>query len=180
MIDARNVKPSSFMSLEKDYELIVTKMLKDNNLLKLLYYTTEDAMERPNITKEEVQSIVDNNILIVPRIPIDKTVFNYVIINFDNFYPNDTNPYYRDNSISFDILCHYSVWNLGDFRLRPYKIAGEIDGMFNNQHLTGIGLLEFSGANQLLINDQIGGLTLTYRAVHGNDDKLKELPNGRS
>lgn len=180
MIDARNVKPSSFMSLEKDYELIVGKMLKDPTLMKLLYYTTEDAMEKENVTQEDIASILENNIKIVPRIPVDPVVYNYVIISFDSFVPNDTNPYYRDNLITFDILCHYSTWNLGDFRLRPYKIAGEIDGMFNNKHLTGIGLLEFSSANQLLINDQIGGLTLTYRAVHGNDDKLKELPNGRS
>jgi hypothetical protein len=30
--------------------------------------------------------------------------------------------------------------------LRPYKIAGEIDSMFNLKKLTGIGYLEFMGA----------------------------------
>jgi hypothetical protein len=36
---------------------------------------------------------------------------------------------------------------LKDFELRPYKIAAEIDTMFNNKHLSGIGLLQFMGAN---------------------------------
>jgi hypothetical protein len=35
---------------------------------------------------------------------------------------------------------------LEDFALRPYKIAAEIDSMFNNTHLTGIGELQFIGA----------------------------------
>jgi hypothetical protein len=31
--------------------------------------------------------------------------------------------------------------------LRPYKIAAEIDSMFNRKKLTGIGEIEFLGAN---------------------------------
>jgi len=58
-----------------------------------------------------------------------------------------TNPAYRDNIISFDIVCHFDQWNLGNFALRPYKIAAEIDSMFNNKRLTGIGKIEFLGAN---------------------------------
>ena len=50
-----------------------------------------------------------------------------------------TNPAFRDNIISFDIVCHFDQWNLNNFALRPYKIAAEIDSMFNNQRLTGIG-----------------------------------------
>jgi hypothetical protein len=34
-----------------------------------------------------------------------------------------------------------------DFELRPYKIAAELDYMFNGKHLTGIGKLEFLGAS---------------------------------
>jgi hypothetical protein len=34
-----------------------------------------------------------------------------------------------------------------DFELRPYKIAAELDSMFDRKHLTGIGELQFVGAN---------------------------------
>jgi hypothetical protein len=34
-----------------------------------------------------------------------------------------------------------------DFELRPYRIAAELDSMFNNKRLTGIGDVEFLGAN---------------------------------
>jgi hypothetical protein len=47
------------------------------------------------------------NIKIVPKLYIDGSVLNYIIISFDNFTPNATNPEFRDNIISFDIICHF-------------------------------------------------------------------------
>jgi hypothetical protein len=99
-----------------------------------------------------------------------------VIISFDNFTPNTTNPEFRDNIISFDIICHFEQWQLKDFQLRPYRIAAEIDTMFNGKHLTGIGNLEFMGANQIILNDEFAGLSLMYSAIHGEEDK-KNMPN---
>jgi len=77
----------------------------------------------------------------------------YVIISFDNFTPNATNPEFRDCTLNFDILVHPDHWNLGNFALRPYKIAGELDGMFDKTKMTGIGELQFAGANNLVLND---------------------------
>jgi hypothetical protein len=59
--------------------------------------------------------------------------------------------------------------------LRPYKIAAEIDSMFNDKHLTGIGKLEFLGANQMILTDEFAGLCLMYQAIHGEEDKKNML-----
>ena len=48
--------------------------------------------------------------------------------------------------------------------------------MFNDQKLTGIGRLEFLGANQIILTDEYAGLCLTYQAIHGEEDK-KFMPN---
>ena len=167
---------SSFLSVEKDLELITNKMLKNERLKRLLYYTTNDALDKENISEEATYELFGKNIKIVPKLYIDGSVLNYIIINFDNFTPNTTNPEFRDNILSFDIICHFDQWHLKGFLLRPYKIAAEIDSMFNGKHLTGIGDLEFMGANQLPINEEFSGFTLVYRAIHGDEDK-KNLPN---
>ncbi len=86
-------------------------------------------------------------IKIVPKLYVDNSVLNYIIVSFDNFTTNRTNPEFRDNIIEFDIICHFDQWQLKDFQLRPYKIAAEIDSMLDGQRLTGIGKLEFLGAN---------------------------------
>jgi hypothetical protein len=73
--------------------------------------------------------------------------------------------------IEFDIICHFDQWMLQDFQLRPYRIAAEIDSMFNNKHLTGIGTLQFSGATQIVLTNEYAGLCLMYSAIHGEEDK---------
>jgi hypothetical protein len=90
--------------------------------------------------------LIKNNIKIVPKLYVDGTVLNYIVISFDNFSPS-SNPEFRNNVIEFDIICHFDQWQLEDFALRPYKIAAEIDSMLNGKHLTGIGNVEFMSAN---------------------------------
>ena len=168
---------SSFISIEKDMGTIIDMMLKNNRLKKLLYYNLENCLFQENLTEDQsLELIEDGYIRMVPKLYVDKDILNYIIISFDNFTPNMTNPEFRDNIISFDIICHFNQWQMPNFQLRPYKIAAEIDTLFNNRHLSGIGELQFLGANQILINDEFGGISLMYSAVHGEDDKINS-PN---
>ena len=175
MVKKMPLAKSSFLSTEKDMDLIVSAILKNERLKRLLHYTTRDALNRKNLTEDESLEIYSKNIKLVPKLDVDNSVLNYLIISFDNFTPSG-NPEFRDNIIEFDIICHFDQWQLQDFALRPYKIAGEIDSMFNGKHLTGIGELNFLGMNQMILTDEFAGLCLMYSAVHGEEDK-KFMPN---
>ena len=114
-------------------------------------------------------------IKIIPKLYVDNSVLTYIIISFDNFIASE-NPEFRDNVIEFDIICHYDQWQLNDFNLRPYRIAAELDSMIDKKKLTGIGLIEFVGANEILLTDEFAGVCLMYRTYHGGEDK-KLMPN---
>ena len=174
-IDNAKMPKSSFLSMEKDTSLIINKMLDNPRLKRLLYYTSKDALNRPNLNEDQSLDLINKNIKIVPKLYVDGSVLNYIVINFKNFTPSE-NPEFRDNIIEFDIICHFDQWQLQDFALRPYKIAAEIDSMFNNTHLTGIGLLQFVGATQTVLTDEFAGVCLLYEATHGGEDK-KFMPN---
>lgn len=170
---------SSFLSVEKDMDIIVNMILKNDRLKKLLYYTTKDCLDRPNLTEDESLELFEENIKWIPRIILGdgSEAKNYLMINFDNFSPNFSNPEFRDNILEFDIMCPYELWNLGDFSLRPFKIAAELDTIFNHQRLTGIGQLEFLSASKVVENTY-GGLCLRFLAIHGEEDKKYPLnPN---
>ena len=169
---------SSFLSVEKDMGIITNMMLKNNRLKKLLYHTTKDCLKKPKLTEDQTVELIGKNIKMVPKLTVDGSVLNYIIVTFDNFTRTE-NPEFRDNIIEFDIICHFDQWQLQDFQLRPYMIAAEIDTMFNEKHLTGIGTLNFLGANQIILTDEFAGLCLMYRAVHGEDDK-KHSPTEKS
>ena len=161
---------SSFLSMEKDMGLIVNMIMKNDRLKKMLFYTSRDCLDKPNVTEDDTFEMFGKQIKIVPKLYVDGSVLNYIIISFDNFTPSG-NPEFRDNIIEFDIICHFDQWHMKDFSLRPYKIAAELDTMFNEKHLTGIGTLQFLGANQMILTDEYAGLCLMYQAVHGEEDK---------
>ena len=79
---------SSFLSTEKDMNLIVSAMIKNERLKRLLHYTSADALNRKNLTEDETLELFGKNIKIVPKLTVDKSVLNYIIISFDNFTPS--------------------------------------------------------------------------------------------
>jgi len=104
--------------------------------------------------------------------PEHEEIKTYLIFSFDNFRTNETNPQFRDCNVHIDVLCHTDYWDLGNFRLRPLKICGYIDGILNNARLSGIGTFQFLGCNELVLDETLSGYTLTYFAIHGTDDVL--------
>ena len=174
-IETYTYPKSSFLSLEKDMSIIVQTLMKNERLKRLLHYTTKDCLDKPDLTEEESLELIGKNIKLVPKLYVDGSVQNYIIVSFDNFTSNATNPEFRDNIIEFDIICHFDQWQLKDFQLRPYRIAAEIDSLLDGSHLSGIGELQFLGANQMILTDEYAGLCLMYSAIHGEEDKKDML-----
>ena len=168
---------SSFLSIEKDMDIIVNKIYKNPRIQRLLYYTTSDALDKPNLTDDQQLELLEHNIKIVPKIKVDNVKYNYLLISFNNFLLSN-NPEFRDNIIEFDIICHLDNWQLRDFALRPFKIAAELDYMFNKKKLTGIGTLEFLSAQEKVLSDEYAAVCLKYIAYHGGEDKYNQ-PNPR-
>ena len=167
---------SSFLGIAKDTSFITNKLLENKKLLKLIYYNSKDWESKPDLTADQIKSLFTNKqISNVPKVIIDENKYTYLRITYDSFVPNGTNPWYRDHLIEIKIICHFDDWDLGDYELRPYRIAGEIDSMLNGQHLTGIGLLQFLGADQALYDDEFGGIDLRYLAIHGEEDRVDPL-----
>ena len=174
-IDNYQPPKSSFLSIPKDMRLLVDKFLTNERLCKLLYYTDKNALNKEKLTDEQKISMFGQQIRIVPKLYVDQPVLNYIIISFDNFIES-SNPQFRDNIVEFDIICHFDQWQMEDFDLRPYSIAAEIDSMLDKKKLTGIGLLEFYGAKEILLTDEFAGICLMYKTYHGEEDK-KKLPD---
>ena len=176
---------SSFLSCQKDIETILRKLFIESKpysdyLKRLLIINTEDCLDTDNPIyneqiKKSLKEIIDEGyISFIPKIKFGEheKVKSYLVISIDNFSSNSTNPYYRDCTVNFDIICHTDCWDIGDYQVRPLKIVGYIDGILNECKLSGIGTFNFLGCNQLLLNQELSGYTLSYRAVHGNDDRL--------
>jgi hypothetical protein len=184
------IKPdlrSSFLSCEKDAQIILRKLFVEsqphsNDLKRLMIINTPNCLNEDNVAYNSVthfnlKDLKDRGyIKLEPKLNFGEheDVKSYMLLSFDNFSPNATNPEYRDCTVGFDIICHTDYWDIGDYQMRPVKIMGIIDGILNETKLTGIGKLHFMGANQLILDENFSGYTLMYRAVHDvdGDDKI--------
>ena len=56
-------------------------------------------------------------------------------------------------------------------------IMGYIDGILNLSKLSGVGEFVFLGAQELILDQNLAGYTLSYEAVHFTEDdaKLEDL-----
>ena len=165
---------SSFLSVEKDLDIIISKICKNQRLLKLLYYNVPNALAQPALSDDQLEEVIKNNIKLVPKTYVEDEYRNYLIIKFDNFLTG-LNPEFRNNTIEFDILCNYENWQLDGYALRPIKIMAEIDSMFNGARLTGAGLTEFGGATDIIATDQMAGYCIFFNVIHGGEDEKHAL-----
>ena len=177
---------SSFLSYEKDLETILRKLFVEsqpysNDLKKLLVINMKDCLDNDcQIYRNAIKDMSlarlrqEGYIKIKPKIEMNQhqEVKSYLMFVFDNFRPNVTNPQFRDCNVYIDVLCHTDCWDLGNFRIRPLKICGLIDGILNNARLSGIGTFQFTGCNEVVLDETLSGYTLGYKAIHGTDDVL--------
>lgn len=187
-VDLTEKLNSSFLSCEKDYEMILRKLFLDNRphsdeLKKLLIINSKDCLNlekrreyKQIVDKYSVADLIKNHyIMQTPRVKFGEheEVKSFIIVSFDDFTPNKNNPEFRDCTISFDVLCQTDTWELGGGAIRPLKICGYIDGILNKSKLSGIGQLTLSYCSELPLSAEIGlaGYTLAYRAIHHMSDK---------
>ena len=180
---------SSFLSCEKDSEEIIKKLFVDSRpysdyLKRLLLINTPDCLS--DMTNQKYIDIINNTsvkdlhdkqyVRFNPKLSLreNEEVKSYIRISFDNFRPGRDNDYWRDCLVEIDIVCHPDYWDIGNYRQRPIKIMGYIDGILNNSKLSGIGTLNFAGANELILDETLAGYCLMYTATHGNDDNLED------
>lgn len=179
---------SSFLSCEKDAEAIVRKLFVDSRpysdyLKRLLLINTPDClndMTNPEyikiINKTSIQDLHEKQyVRFEPKLLLgeNEEVKSYIRISFDHF-TQSKNPEFRDCIVEIDIICHPEYWNLGNYRMRPLKIAGYIDGILNKCKLSGIGTLQFLGCNELVLDENLAGYCLMYSATHGSDDYIED------
>lgn len=179
---------SSFLSCERDTETILRKLFIESRqhsetLKRLLVISAPDCLTNTSnsdydkVDKMSLKELLDGHYII-----LSPTVKNQeyeklkaaIVLSFDNFTPNATNPEFRDCSICIDVICNTDCWNLQDYQQRPFKILGYIDGLLNKTKLSGIGEIHFMGCSGPVINEDIGMYSLIYRAVHGTDDILPD------
>jgi hypothetical protein len=167
-IDTYKFPKSSFLSVEKDYSLIMDNLMKNERLKKLLYYPYRDALNRPNLNQEQTKELFGDYIRISPNYKISNKEKNYLIINFTEFYGNTTD--FKEATLVFDIVLHLDNYLLDDYKLRGYKIAAEINEMMKQKTLNNMGKIDQVLVETRVLDDEFVLMSVAYKLYHMTED----------
>lgn len=142
---------------------ILNKLVNNQKICRLLKYQVRDPFS-DNYEDVDGIDLLNRQILAVPKVFDASTEkMSYIVAVFDNFVVNQFNPEFKISTVRFDVACPYDEWVLDENSLRPYLIMQEIDNMFNQAKLSGIGNLQFHRADMLTLSPQIGGFSMEYK-----------------
>lgn len=152
-----------FEVMGEDIYKMTERIMENQTLLKLLKFTDENPLEHPDLTQDEIDKMLHENVLIVPKIPDEDEKKNcYLIMLLDNYEVDKVNADFKNAAIRFDVICPLDRWIIDNKSLRPYLIMNELDKMFNEKKLAGIGNLSFEKASRLVVSPYLGGYSLVY------------------
>ena len=156
---------ANFVELNKSLDKFLMKLISSQDLCKMLSYDVTSALVKDDL--EDTSELLFTKIFPFPKdVKLLEKASSILIVGFDNFRPINAGTF-NSNIIYFVILCHQTLWRLnGDadcgLKLRPYLLMNEIAKLFNGQRVTGIGTLEFNGANQIRDGEYFG-FQLAYK-----------------
>lgn len=142
---------------------IAHRLMTNQKICRMLKYQDPNPLDAEKHEDVDGAELLHRQILILPKFPEEGIESSFILAVFDNFSINPSNPDFKLTRIRFDIVCPYTEWVINESSLRPYLIMQEIDSMFNQAKLSGIGNLQFTHATPLTLSPQIGGYSMYYQ-----------------
>ena len=119
---------------------IMKRLMQNDNLVKLLYYTDKDPLSNENLTEEQKESeIFEKLIKIVPRIGPKETANSIIALRVITGKKNQDNSEFKDVLISVEIFVPLTQWIIKGTNLRPFAILGEIEESLDGKMIEGLG-----------------------------------------
>lgn len=142
---------------------IITRLQTNQNLLKLVYYTSKDPLNEEDLTEEQIKTEVYNKLIkIVPRIGYKETAQSMISMRVVRGRNNPENGEFRDFEIDIEVFVPLTQWFIKDSNLRPFAIMGEIHRSLNNKTINGLGKMTGGNFQINFLTDEIVSYEMVY------------------
>ena len=144
-------------------QYIVKRLMANQNLLKLLYYTDKDPLNHEDLTQEQIQNeIFEKLIKIVPRVGPKETAHSIIAVRIARGRGIVTNNEFKNVSISIEIFVPMTQWIIKDTNLRPFAIMGEIQKSLDGKKIEGLGKLTGGDFDLNFLTEEISAYEQTF------------------
>ena len=144
-------------------QYIVKRLLANQNLLKLLYYTDKDPLSHDDLTPEQIQDeIFEKLVKIVPRVGPKETAHSLIAIRIARARGLASNNEFKAVNISVEVLVPMTQWIIKDTNLRPFAIMGEVQKSLNGKKIEGLGKLSGGDFSLNFLTEEISAYEQTF------------------
>lgn len=161
-----NMGVRNCIELGENAQKIMQRLLANQNLLKLLYYTDKDPLSQPDLTKEQIQNeVFDKLIKIIPRVGPKETAHSIVSIRFTRGRRNLTNKEFENISVAIESFVPLTQWIIKGTNLRPFAIMGEIQKSLNEKTINGLGKMIGGDFDLNFLTEEISAYEQSFSLV---------------
>ena len=156
-----NVRNCTDIGVNAQY--IVKRLLANQNLLKLLYYTDKDPLSHDDLTPEQIQDEIFNKLVkIVPRVGPKETAHSIIAIRIARARGLASNSEFKNVNISIEVFVPMTQWIIKDTNLRPFAIMGEVQNSLNGKKIEGLGKLTGGDFSLNFLTEEISAYEQTF------------------
>ena len=156
-----NVRNCSDIGVNAQY--IVKRLLANQNLLKLLYYTDKDPLSHEDLTQEQIQNeVFEKLVKIVPRVGPKETAHSIIAVRIARARGLASNNEFKNVNISVEVFVPMTQWIIKDTNLRPFAIMGEVQKSLNGKKIEGLGKLTGGDFSLNFLTEEISAYEQTF------------------
>lgn len=133
----------NYSEVGDNLQRIFRRLMANQNLMKLLYYTDKDPLNQPDLSEDDiVHNVYQKLLLILPKVDSNDTAQSKVSVRIASSRPNNKNPEFKDYLLEIEIFVPFTQWIIKSDNLRPYLIMGEIQKSLENKVINSVGRIQ--------------------------------------
>lgn len=141
---------------------VCSRLLANDNLVRLLNYTDLDPLSQPALTDKEKQAIFNDLICIIPRVGTREDSRSVIAVYVPKAQGLSANSEFKNVVIAIDVFVPLTQWIIKDSNLRPFAIMGEIQNSLRGKTVNGLGKIEGGDFDLTLLTDEMSGYRMVF------------------
>ena len=146
----------------ENLQLIIKRLMANDTLVNLLYYTDKDPLSQTPLTAEQKQEFVFEKLIkIIPKIGTKETAHSIVSVRVTQGSRISNNEF-KNVQISIEVFVPLTQWIIKDTTVRPFAILGAIQESLDDKVINGVGKMHGGDFVLSFLTDEIGCYEQTF------------------
>lgn len=147
----------------ENLQKIVTRLMANDDLVNLLYYTDKDPLSQPHLSAEQKkEEVFEKLIKIIPNVPDREDDKSVIAIRVVGGAKLSSNTEFQRLKISVEVFVPFSTWMFKNTNLRPFAILGEIQKSLEGKRINGLGEVQGGDFNLNFLTKEMSAYEQTF------------------